>query len=561
MPALPRSPIPELCAHARALFSALGRPRRGPGSFAAARAAFQLPRTRAAAPKSARPEDPAEAALEMCAVYAAIAARRQVSGAVMTPPELARGLVRRLIKDRPDGRVLDPAAGGGIFLVLTAIERLAAGADPTTTLGERVFGVDCDPAAVAAARLALALLAPGAEEGIAAHVLLGDSLEPQGLTCALLARPYELVLCNPPWVSLSGRHSARASLAAPAPTREEAARGAGERVWPSLQSAFIDLAAARVAPGGALGLVLPSSTLELPGYQSARRAVEARLGAPVWLDDAGEDAFPGVVAPVSLLAFVEGRGAAARARPLWRRRAPLLERLNAALGPRPTFPKEAFGDPGVHTGNAADLVLLDRRGAAERACREGRCLKPYVLSPARRWLRARPRLPPDRYWRCGPRDRYTAAPILLRQTADRPIAARHVEPTYFRNSLLACYGCPGMSIELLLAILNSDLAAVLHRLRHRDGRQRAFPQVKVGHLRALPLPRLEGARSGAEDGGGGLEKRIRRLVRRRERAPDSPGDELEAAVCRLYELDASWLEEIQEAARSAAPARRNGTTL
>jgi hypothetical protein len=55
--------------------------------------------------------------------------------------------------------------------------------------------------------------------------------------------------------------------------------------------------------------------------------------------------------------------------------------------------------------------------------------------------------------------------------------------------VLACSGIEGVSDRALAALLNSGLVAFYHRRVHADSRQRAFPQVKVGHLASLPIPR------------------------------------------------------------------------
>src|SRR5690606_9180321 len=73
------------------------------------------------------------------------------------------------------------------------------------------------------------------------------------------------------------------------------------------------------------------------------------------------------------------------------------------------------------------------------------------------------------------------------QTAPVPIAALH-GGLAFRNSLLGGFASAHLSARLLVALLNSSLYRALHLAGQRDARQAAFPQVKVGHLRALPLP-------------------------------------------------------------------------
>ena len=97
-----------------------------------------------------------------------------------------------------------------------------------------------------------------------------------------------------------------------------------------------------------------------------------------------------------------------------------------------------------------------------------------------------PELEAGQYCRVGALEKYAAVPVVVRQTADRPIAARHIAPTYFRNTLLACAGLPAVPDAVLVAFLNSATYALLHRASVQDANQKAFPQVKVGHLQSLP---------------------------------------------------------------------------
>jgi hypothetical protein len=143
----------------------------------------------------------------------------------------------------------------------------------------------------------------------------------------------------------------------------------------------------------------------------------------------------------------------------------------------------------VHTGNSARLVVHDEPGPGRAPVREGRHVHPFALDAPDRWLTVEPDLPEGHYCRIGPASAYAGTRILLRQTADRPIAARHTSPTYFRNSVLACEGIEGADDRALVALLNSSPVAFCHRHSQADSRQRSFPQVKVGHLASLPIPR------------------------------------------------------------------------
>jgi len=76
--------------------------------------------------------------------------------------------------------------------------------------------------------------------------------------------------------------------------------------------------------------------------------------------------------------------------------------------------------------------------------------------------------------------------VLIRQTARFPMAAR-ADGVAFRNSILAGFASDEYPAPLLLAWLNSSLVRWMHYSMHRDARQ-GMPQLKIGHLRALPAP-------------------------------------------------------------------------
>ena len=84
------------------------------------------------------------------------------------------------------------------------------------------------------------------------------------------------------------------------------------------------------------------------------------------------------------------------------------------------------------------------------------------------------------------RGRLAGVDLLIRQTARHPIAAP-AGGVAFRNSLLAGFASAEWPAGLLLALLNSAPVRWHHERRFRDARQ-GMPQVKVGHLRAIPAP-------------------------------------------------------------------------
>ncbi len=415
-------------------------------------------------------------------------------GRVFTPAPVARRLARRTLAGL-DGElhVLDPACGEGALLAAAREEA-----------GERVAleGWDKDARTLARARAAL----PDA------RLVRRDALASRS------RGRFDAVLANPPWVSFSGREHVAIPPAEKARLRERFESFAG---WPSLQGPFLERALDLVRPGGRVGFVLPRQVLELERYAPLRRVVAAKARV-LEVEDLGESVFEGVCEPAATVVLEAGEGAPGAS---WRAPLPLARwaaRTLERLARFPRFPRELVSDPGVHTGNAARVVLSEKKRRGFVPCREGKDVHPFSLGAPRIFVARSPELEPPLYARVAAASRYAQVDILVRQTADRPIAARHEPRAHFRNSALAVTGGP-FALELLLALLNSRLFALAHRAGQADARQRAFPQVKVGAIAALPfVPRAPGT--------------LVALVRLRERgAPVEAA--LERAVCRLFGID------------------------
>jgi hypothetical protein len=427
---------------------------------------------------------------------------------------------RREVRARSATRSADGAAGG--CSCRTALRRLV--------LRRCIFGVDSDYMAVELARtcLSLQVAVPGLGGAVVDHHLRwGDSLVGQGGQADgghhLPAKPgaarpfhwhlgfaevfarsggsgFDAVIGNPPWISFSGRQR---QPVVPELIRYWSQHYRGFAGWRSTQGLFLERAVTLVRPGGYVGLVLPARICDLDGYAPLRRAVGelARLPRPVTV--IGEDCFAGVTEPAGIFLLVvraKGQTRRGRRQDTWtlapRRRgtsaevAPALPgSVRRKLDRFAPLPPQAFGDAGVHTGNSARLLIRDAPDGGRCApIRQGRDIARYHLGPARKWLRLDVRAGDGRYWRIGAIDVCRRARLVLRQTANRPIAARHADPSYFRNSVLAFFGVEGLDDDYVLAVLNSRLAACAHRWRFGDAWQRSFPQVKVGHLRRLPVP-------------------------------------------------------------------------
>ncbi|MDF1663229.1 MAG: N-6 DNA methylase [Planctomycetota bacterium] len=471
-------------------------------------------------------------------------------GAFLTPFKLAQSLVPKVFAQKPwtlGRRLCDPSMGGGVFL-LSALHFLESRTFKRKDIIPCLYGVDQSPVAVEVTRLAFALLgAPQAE--LLSNFILGNALAPpEDPRCpGNLRQPFEYVIGNPPWLSFSGRHKEGLSKQSQELLDRYYSRAAEEkgRVWPSLHGPFLQRMAHLTAKDGCLGVLFPAQMTDLEGYQGVRQKVQETLGAPIEIADLGEDAFPGVVCPSVFGVFHEGAQAKADDSKVWRYGGENLgASLDQALSRHPPFPQECFGDIGVHTGNVSKQVIF--KDLSHIPIREGKQISPFALSPAKKSVLIGATLPKGSYWRHRVLEVYRGVPILIRQTAKRPIAARHREPSYFRNSALACFGLPDWSIEVLLAILNSETLGLLHSYRYRDARQQSFPQVKVAHLRAYPLPDKARLKESWRDKQS-LEEHICARVRSLENGALRPENilvEIEEAVGQLYGLSDALVAEL-----------------
>ncbi|MEM7305706.1 MAG: hypothetical protein AAF682_03495 [Planctomycetota bacterium] len=441
-------------------------------------------------------------------------------GQVPTPAPLAARLAAGLPLDGP---VLDPACGEGNLLL--AVWK-AAGGD--RGVGERLRGLEIDPEKARAARRRLVDEVGLTPATAARRIRVVDALDPaeRWPRGAALA-------ANPPWVSLTGRQAVRLPAGRLALYRDAYPALKG---WPSLHGAFLERIARYAAAERRVARVLLPASIAAGDRYGAVRAVVAELGLRREVEELGEHAFPGVVEPALLLDLRPGAGGGSASTAPWTaaeasaEQDQVIERLDAL----PRLPPRSFGDPGVHTGNAARELVRRERSLWGEPLREGRDLAPYRLGPPSARLRADHRAREGQTFRIGALERYRAVPVLLRQTAARPCAALHTTPTYFRNTLLACRPPHELDAAFAVAVLNGSQAGLWHRAHFQDARQRTFPQVKVGHLRTQPFPFL--ARAEAPALHDEVARRVRDLAERS--TPPEPQDRaaVEALVAEAFEL-------------------------
>ena len=176
-------------------------------------------------------------------------ADRRARGSWFTPPVVVDRLVDLALADGFSPRtVLDPACGGGAFLLGVADALHERGLDPHEA-ASRLAGVDLDPAALTVARWSLDLwLATHGRPSGAGSFTLGNSLR-------LELEPVDLVVGNPPFGT--PLRAARAASPAAAYRREHPHLGP----YADESTCFLDRASTQVRTEGRLVLVLPLSLL------------------------------------------------------------------------------------------------------------------------------------------------------------------------------------------------------------------------------------------------------------------------------------------------------------
>lgn len=263
--------------------------------------------------------------------------RRRSAGSYFTPRKLTRWLTRRTLepiwrdwlrvaKQRqrhvPPPRIIDPAMGTGHFLI-AAFEYLTARFDrlardkprhpalrqvkqsaAALVLKHCLWGIDCDPVTVAAARAGLWLLAGAPRRARwLGHLQFADALTEAAPTNS----QFDAVLGNPPYgkpADLDYRRTVRE-------------RYPGCRHNADLTVAFVALARQLTIPGGRVGLVLPKPLTYSAAWRQLRREITLEVVALCdiecgWREVRLEQVLVVLAPGVRRAAFVTARGNGAR---------------------------------------------------------------------------------------------------------------------------------------------------------------------------------------------------------------------------------------------------------
>jgi hypothetical protein len=213
------------------------------------------------------------------------AAGRKSSGSYYTPDDIAKEIVRhtlgplvrrklRGLRDAPARRVLealrdvtivDPAMGGGHFLVAAAdyitaqVGRIAQKIAPARVRAHVVehclYGVDPDPMSALISRMSLWLTSPTVPvASLEAHLRQGDGLK------TFAANHFDAVLCNPPYLGHKKDVNAASLRESFTVCRHHA----------NLAAAFCERCLTLLKPRGRFGLIVPKALQYVQSWADTR---------------------------------------------------------------------------------------------------------------------------------------------------------------------------------------------------------------------------------------------------------------------------------------------------
>ena len=332
---------------------------------------------------------------------------------------------------------------------------------------------------------------------------------------------FSAVIGNPPYLSFSGRQA----IPLDDGLREYYARRYPGSGWQTSHGLFV--AKAHSLTNRMVGLIVPDQVGHLEGYEPIRATV-TELSSLVTVRYWGEHVFPGVVTPaltfitdkahrgctgIETVGGVRATCSIISGKP-WIPPSPhaaLIEKLRSQAA----FLDGCFADPGVHTGNCSKKLILACDDATSDAVPvlEGKQVARYVCRRPTKVLRLGYEAVNDEYFTIRPSERYRDAAFVVRQTAGHPIVGPRLHAEYFRNSLLALYPPgDGRDVRFVVGILNSRLMRYVYKTTVRESSQKAFPQVKVRALRALPIRAVDPQSTRDRESHDLLVHRVQQLV-------------------------------------------------
>lgn len=228
--------------------------------------------------------------------------RRKELSAYFTPPALTGAVLQAaapFLKDREAPRILDPACGGGAFLVplARALVRGELGGRVSAEVAckrviRRLQGVEIDAGLAALSRRLLGLML-SQEFSVALGREARAAIRQHDFLTAKFDEKFDLVVANPPYGRVRSRLGAETL---------EAAGLANNGGHTNFYSLFLMRALGWVKPGGGLVFVLPTSFVAGPYFAGLRQEILDRADVvSLDLHEQRENLFVGAIQDVCLL--------------------------------------------------------------------------------------------------------------------------------------------------------------------------------------------------------------------------------------------------------------------
>ena len=410
-------------------------------------------------------------------------ALRETLGGDLTPRALAVRLAHETLPKYPRNdvpTVLDPCCGLG-SLLLASIEWACVSRPQwvqTWLQGGKLQGWEISRELCDGTKRVLTIAGQCLKLQVRPKLVIRDALEADEREIC------DAVIACPPWKDLTG--AATADL--PPAKRAAIARRFGSFTGtPALHTVFTELAGGLVKRiGGRVGILLPLRVADSPDYAAFRRAM-AQLVSPEQILPQGQGALPSVNDDAAVFVLTAGKGDVS-GEP-WESRADAREQVfQTSMLRHIPLPPTAFDDVGVNPGNMERQLIGDVPEKGAQPLRDASDVIPFAMRKPRKFLRAVAASHSGRYARVAPPATFKQVKIVIKRDAQRPIAARHNPPAFFRDDLIGCFGAPDHDDDFLLGVLNSEYFGRLYRDSFRDHRLRTEGRITVEQLRVLPIP-------------------------------------------------------------------------
>lgn len=445
-------------------------------------------------------------------------------GEFYTPPWLVDYCVDLAWTDGAPRRLLDPACGSGNFLI-GAIKHARlelAESDLLEFAKQSLYGYDIDGCAASLARFSV-LLALAAElrrpddvveisKSLNANIRVTDSLVE---TSSL--HHFDIVIGNPPYLSFGARN--QPVLPESSSRYLRATYEASSEYKIRLHSVFQQIAIDLIGPKGNVVLLVPDAFLNGAYYKKLRRYITENSQI-VTLCELPESTFTDAVV---------GKWCVAHYRKPADNRAVTLHRANTVAGERSfetyklkldqlvSADKHRFqlvfrdddleileslsqcaplskfirGHTGMRSRNGQQTIVAERAKSEHwrRGLNSGSAVTQHHVEWQGKWLN----VDPQGLYAGGFDPGIIERPkILMRQTADRIVAAVDLHGFYHLNNLHSFAACSSFDaaehfLFYVAGLMNSSFWLYLYQLRTREAK-RALAQIDIETIESMPVP-------------------------------------------------------------------------